>query len=194
MRRSAAWGTSKMRKHELSQHFLKSPKLALFLIGHSNIKKRDTVIDIGAGSGVITNALSRRCKQVIAVEADAETAKTLRKNLKDVENVKIIEQDFLEMELPSEPYKVFANPPFHLSSAILHKLDEAKNPPEAIYLILQKQFALKLLNNDRHYTSQLGKQLFVHYAPKIRLPMRPNYFTPPPAVPCVLLELKRREQ
>lgn len=194
MRRSAAWGTSKMRKHELSQHFLKSPKLALFLIGHSNIKKRDTVIDIGAGSGVITNALSRRCKQVIAVEADMETAKTLRKNLKDIENVKIVEQDFLEMELPSEPYKVFANPPFHLSSAILHKLDEAKNPPEAIYLILQKQFALKLLNNDRHYTSQLGKQLFVHYAPKIRLPMRPNYFTPPPAVPCVLLELKRREQ
>ena len=98
MKRFAAWGTSKMRKHELSQHFLKSPKLALFLIGHSNIKKRDTVIDIGAGSGVITNALSRRCKQVIAVEADAETAKTLRKNLKDVENVKIVEQDFLEMD------------------------------------------------------------------------------------------------
>ena len=97
------------------------------------------------------------------------------------------------MALPDGPYKIFANPPFHLSSAILHKLDEAENPPEAIYLILQKQFALKLLNNDRHYTSQLGKQLYVHYAPRIRLTMRPNYFTPPPAVPTVLLELKRRD-
>ena len=96
------------------------------------------------------------------------------------------------MELPEGPYKIFANPPFHLSSQILHKLDEASNPPEAIYLILQKQFALKLLNNDRHYTSQLGKQLFIHYAPRIRLPMKPHYFTPPPAVPTVLLELKRR--
>ena len=47
--------------------------------------------------------------------------------------------------------------------------------------------------NDRHYTSQLGKQLFIHYVPRIRLPMRPNYFTPPPAVPTVLLELKRRD-
>ncbi len=182
-----------MRKYQLSQHFLKGPKLAGFLIGHSNIKKRDTVIDIGAGSGVITTALAKRCKQVIAVEPDYETAELLRKNVGKFENVQIVEQDFLEMQLPEGPYKVFANPPFHLSSAILHKLDEADNPPEAIYLILQKQFALKLLNNDRHYTSQLGKQLFVHYAPRIRLPMRPNYFTPPPAVPTVLLELKRRD-
>ena len=183
-----------MRKYQLSQHFLRSPKLAGFLIGHSNIKKRDVVIDIGAGSGVITSALARRCKRVIAVEPDAETAALLRKNTKRCSNVVIIEKDFLEIELPDGPYKIFANPPFHLSSAILHKLDEAKNPPDAIYLILQKQFALKLLNNDRHYTSRLGKQLYIQYAPRIRLPLRPDYFTPPPAVPTVLLELKKRGQ
>lgn len=163
------------------------------MIGHSNIKKRDVVIDIGAGSGVITAALARRCKQVIAIEPDHETAELLRKNVEKYENVTIVEQDFMEYQLPDGDYKIFANPPFHLSSAILHKLDEAENPPKAIYLILQKQFALKLLNNDRHYTSQLGKQLFINYAPRIRLPMKPEYFTPPPAVPTVLLELKRRD-
>ena len=182
-----------MRKYQLSQHFLKSTKLAGFLIGHSNIKKRDIVLDIGAGSGVITAALSRRCKQVIAIEPDHETAEKLRKNVGKYGNVMVVEQDFIDYELPEGEYKIFANPPFHLSSAILHKLDEAENPPKAIYLILQKQFALKLLNTDRHYTSQLGKQLFVHYEPRIRLPMKPEYFTPPPAVPTVLLELKRRD-
>ena len=192
MKQYAAWGFCLMRKYQLSQHFLRGPKLAGFLIGHSNIKKRDIVLDIGAGSGVITAALSRRCKQVIAIEPDHDTAELLRKNVTKYENVTVIEQDFMDYELPEGEYKVFANPPFHLSSAILHKLDEVKNPPKAIYLILQKQFALKLLNNDRHYTSQLGKQLFVHYAPRIRLPMKAEYFTPPPAVPCVLLELKRR--
>lgn len=181
-----------MRKYQLSQHFLRGPKLAGFLIGHSNIKKRDTVIDIGAGSGVITSALAKRCRQVIAIEPDHDTAKKLRNNTKAFDNVAIIEKDFLEVELPDGDYKVFANPPFHLSSAILHRLDEAENPPSAIYLILQKQFALKLLNNDRHYTSQLGKQLFINYSPRIRLPLKPEYFTPPPAVPTVLLELKRR--
>lgn len=163
------------------------------LIGHSNLKKRDLVVEIGAGSGVITSALSRRVSKVIAIEPDAETVKKLRQNLKnrECENVEIVEKDFLDYELPSEPYKVFANPPFHLSSAILHKLIEAQNPPEAIYLILQKQFALKLLNNDRHYTSQLGLALTRDYQTRIRLPLKPSDFTPPPAVPTVLFEAKR---
>lgn len=181
------------RDHLLSQHFLRSPKLALILIGHSNLKKRDTVVEIGAGSGVITSALSRRVSHVIAIEPDHKTAAKLRANLKKYNNtnVEVIERDFLTCELPSTPYKVFANPPFHLSSAILHKLIEADNPPEAIYLILQKQFALKLLNNDRHYTSQLGQKLTRDYQTKIRLPLKPTDFTPPPAVPTVLFEAKR---
>ena len=182
-----------MRKDELSQHFLKSPRLALMLIGHSNIKKRDTVIDIGAGSGVITFALSKRCGKVIAIEKDHDTAEKLRKNLaaRTVENVEVVEKDFLEYDLPLEPYKVFANPPFHLSSKIVHKLLGADNPPESFYLILQKQFALKLLNTNRHYTSQLGLALIKEYQTKIRYPLKPTDFTPPPAVPTVMFEAKK---
>ena len=161
------------------------------LIGHSNLKKRDLVVDIGAGSGVITFALSKRVSQVIAVEKDPVAAEKLRQNLRNAENVAVFEGDFLEMDLPDGPYKVFANPPFHLSSQILHKLLEAPNPPEAIYLILQKQLALKLLNTDRHYTSKLGYELTRRYQTKIRYPLRPTDFTPPPAVPTVLFEARR---
>lgn len=183
-----------MRDYKLSQHFLKSPRLALMLIGHSNLKKRDLVVEIGAGSGVITSALSHRVRQVIAIEPDSKTAAKLRENLKkrEILNVEVVEKDFLDYKLPDEPYKIFANPPFHLSSAILHKLCESENPPDAIYLILQKQFALKLLNNTRHYTSQLGFLLTAKYDTKIRLPMKPNDFTPPPAVSCVFFEAKKK--
>ncbi len=182
-----------MRDPKLSQHFLKSPRLALILIGHSNLKKRDTVIEIGAGSGVITSALSYRVKEVIAIEPDHVTAQKLKENLTkhNINNVRIIEQDFLDYELPNTPYKVFSNPPFHISSKIIHKLIESKNPPESFYLILQKQFALKLLNTDRHYTSQLGLQLIQKYQTKIRLPLKPTDFTPPPGVPTVFFEAKK---
>lgn len=164
------------------------------LIGHSNLKKRDTVIEIGAGSGVITGALAHRVRYIIAIEPDPATAEKLKKNLekRQITNVDVIEQDFLDYRLPEDtPYKIFANPPFHLSSAIFHKLIAAKNPPESIYLILQKQFALKLLNTDRHYTSQLGAELTKNYATRIRLPLKPIDFTPPPAVPCVFFEAKK---
>lgn len=167
--------------------------MALMLIGHSNLKKRDTVVEIGAGSGVITSALSRRVAHVIAVEPDKEAVAKLRAHLarQGCGNVEVVEMDFMDYALPDGPYKVFSNPPFHLSSAILHKLIESENPPEAIYLILQKQFALKLLNNDRHYTSQLGMALTRDYTTRIRLPLKPTDFTPPPAVPTVLFEAKR---
>ncbi len=182
-----------MRNPALSQHFLKSPHLALILIGHSNLKKRDTVIEIGAGSGVITSALSYRVKEVIAIEPDHSTAQKLKENLikRKIKNVHVVEQDFLDYKLPDTPYKVFSNPPFHISSQIIHKLIESKNPPEAFYLILQKQFALKLLNTDRHYTSQLGLQLIQKYQTRIRLPLKPTDFTPPPAVPTVFFEAKK---
>ena len=179
----------------LSQHFLRSPRLALMLIGHSNIKKRDTVIEIGAGSGVITSALAKRCAKVVAFEPDAATVAKLRENLnkRAIENVEIYEQDFLEFDLGVMPegYKVFSNPPFSLSSAIVHKLLEADNPPASFYLILQRQFALKLLNTDRHYTSQLGQALIQKYTTKIKYPLRVTDFTPPPAVPTVLFEAKK---
>ena len=162
------------------------------MIGHSNIKKRDTVIDIGAGSGVIASALARRASKVIAIEPDHTAAEKLRANIlrQKLENVEVFEKDFLDFELPKEPYKVFSNPPFHLSSKIVRKLHEAENPPESFYLILQKQFALKLLNTDRHYTSQLGLGLIQKYQTKIRYPLKPTDFTPPPAVPTVLFEAK----
>ncbi|MBR3318940.1 methyltransferase [Candidatus Saccharibacteria bacterium] len=183
-----------MRNHLLSQHFLRSPRLALMLIGHSNIKKRDTVLEIGAGSGVITSALSKRCAKVVAIEPDAKTATLLRNNLaqRGIENVEVAEEDFLDYDLSRLPagYKVFANPPFHLSSKIVHKLIEDENKPASFYLILQKQFALKLIATDRHYTSQLGYELLKTYSTKIRYPMKPTDFTPPPAVPCVLFEAK----
>ena len=196
-----------MRNFRLDQNFLRSPKLALFLIGHSNIKKRDLVIDIGAGSGVITSALAKRCKKVIAVEKDAETARRLRENLakQNITNVEVFEGDFREMKLPDEPYKVFANPPFSLSAEVFYKLlslenldgkickkeGEAPRRPEAIYLILQKQLALKLIITERHYTSQLGRLLSDDYATRIRLPLKPTDFTPPPKVPTVLFEAKK---
>lgn len=196
------------RNHLLSQHFLKSPRLALKLIGHSNLKKRDLVLDIGAGSGVITIALAKRVREVWAIEPDPATAAKLRQNLQkyQIENVRVIEQDFREINLPTEPYKVFANPPFHLSAEILYKLLDLDNQdskiipkstanhlkPSAIYLILQKQLALKLIPTDRHYTSQLGRQILRDYNARIRLPLHPTDFTPPPAVPTVFYEAKLR--
>ena len=179
-----------------SQHFLRNPRLIAELIGHSNIRRGDLVIDIGAGSGAITAVLARRCRQVLAYENEPGILNKLQQNMRRHKNVKVIAQDFLLAKLPDEPYKVFANIPFHLSADIIRKLtnNDETHTPQAIYLIVQKQFAQKLVQSDRHFTSQLGTQLAPWWQTRIRRPLRRTDFTPPPAVDTVLLELKPRSE
>lgn len=183
------------RKHRISQNFLRSPQIALMLVGYSNIRKRDFTLDIGAGSGVFTYALSKKSAQVLAIEFDRETFKKLQNNTKKLENVEVLCVDFLRFNLSKLPknYKVCANIPFHLSSPIIQKLTNAQNSPKSIYLILQKQFARKLIVSDKNFTSALGVKIFPFFESKIKKPLQKSDFTPPPAVETVFFEMKRRE-
>ena len=179
-----------------SQHFLRNPRLIAELIGHSNIRHGDLVIDIGAGSGAITAVLAHRCRQVLAYENEPGILNKLQQNMRRHKNVKVIAQDFLLAKLPDEPYKVFANIPFHLSADIIRKLtnNDETHTPQAIYLIVQKQFAQKIVPSDWRFTSQLGTQLAPWWQTRIRRPLRRTDFTPPPAVDTVLLELRPRPE
>lgn len=183
------------RNHKISQNFLRSPQVALMLVGHSNIRRKDFTLDIGAGSGVITYALSKKSAQVLAIEFDKKTFSKLRENTQNLKNVEILNVDFLRFNLDKLPkdYKVCANIPFHLSSPIIQKLVFSENSPKSAYLILQKQFAKKLISSDQHFTSALGAKIFPLFEAKIKKPLRKTDFTPPPAVETVFFEMKRRE-
>lgn len=182
------------RLDQYSQYFLRSPRLVLELIGHSNLKKRDLVLDIGAGSGVISAALAKKVARVIAIESDVRLLAKLKANLGRLPKLEIVRADFMKYHLPKTEYKVFANIPFHLSSPIVRKLAMAVLPPRAIYLIVQKQFAKKLMIDDFNFTSQLGASLAPWWQIRIRRPLKKDDFMPRPNVDTVLLEIKARSR
>ena len=182
------------RLDNYSQHNLRGQDFIKELIGHTNIKPSDTVYDIGAGTGAISAALAGKVLHVYAIEFEPLAAEKLRENMRGYENVTVKEGDFLEMTLPNGAYKIFANIPFHLSSPIIHKITEAVNPPSAAYLIVQKQFANKLLPNYDGFTGQLGMMIGPTFGVRIRRPLKRSDYTPPPAVDTVLIEIKRREE
>ena len=177
-----------------SQNFLRSPQLVKELIGHTSIDHDDIVYDIGAGSGVISSVLAERCKSVIAVEFEPRMVVKLRENMGKYPNVKIYQDDFLTMPLPKGPYKICANIPFHLSSLIVRKITEADNPPMAAYLIVQKQFANKLLPDSDRFTGQLGMMIGPTFAVRIRKHLRRTDFSPPPNVDTMFIEIIRRSE
>lgn len=177
-----------------SQYFLRNPRLIKELIGHTSIRRDDTVYDIGAGSGVISSVLATRAGSVVAVEAEPRMAKKLRKNMSSYPNVSVYEGDFLTMPLPKKPYKILANIPFHLSSQIVRRLTETPFPPEACYLIVQKQFANKLLPDSDRFTGQLGMIIGPEFAVRIRKRLLRTDFWPHPNVDTVFLELVHRHE
>jgi 23S rRNA (adenine-N6)-dimethyltransferase len=177
-----------------SQYFLRSPGLIKSLVGRTTIGRDDVVYDIGAGSGVISSVLAERAQSVVAVEFEPRMATKLSANMQKYPNVTVYQGDFLKMPLPRGPYKVFANIPFHLSSPIVRRLAEADNPPSATYLIVQKQFANKLLPDFDGFTGQLGMMIGPIFAVKIRKRLQRTDFYPHPNVDTVMVELILRPE
>jgi 23S rRNA (adenine-N6)-dimethyltransferase len=177
-----------------SQYFLRNPMVVKELIGHSTVTKHDIVYDIGAGSGIISSVLAERAKKVVAIEFEPRIAETLRTNMAQYPNVKVVEGDFMTLPLPSGAYKIFANIPFHLSSPIVRKITEATNPPTATYLIVQKQFGNKLLPDSDTFTGQLGILIGPLFATRIRKRLQRTDYWPHPNVDTVMVELLKRDQ
>lgn len=181
------------RLHQHSQYFLRNPQLVGSLIARSSIHDEDVVYDIGAGSGVIASELSKVAKKVVAVEFEPRTIEVLKRNMKALPNVEVIEADALAFELPNSPYKVYANIPFHLSSKIVKRFLQ-QHAPVDVYLIVQKQFAHKLLPNNDGFSSQLGMQAGIIYDISIVKRLRRTDYWPHPNVDTVVLHMHRREK
>ncbi|MCA9371562.1 rRNA adenine N(6)-methyltransferase family protein [Candidatus Woesebacteria bacterium] len=114
------------------------------LVRNSLIDTNDTVLEIGAGTGIITRELVRRAKHVIAVEIDPNLVTLLRREFRHVSNLSIIHHDILTYRLPEGQYKVFANIPFSIEGKIIRKLVRAKYPPIDSYLVMRRDLAMRL--------------------------------------------------
>jgi 23S rRNA (adenine-N6)-dimethyltransferase len=180
------------RLADYSQHFLRSPALIKELVGHSAIKRTDTVYDIGAGSGAITAVLAAKAARVVAIEYEPRMAEKLRDNMARYDNVTVVEGDFLKLPLSKESHFVFSNIPFHISADIIRRLVFEDTGLRGAYLIVQKQFAQKLLIERSPFTGQLGAAIAPWVSVRIRRPLKRTDYWPHPNVDTVLIELVPR--
>ena len=175
-----------------SQNFLTSSNLISQLITKSSIDKTDTVIEIGAGTGNITEEIAKQCKQVIAIEIDQKLIDVLKVKFKDNSIVKIYSGDFLKYSLPSFPYKIFSNIPFNITADVLRKITHSSNPPRDCYLIVQSEAADKF--SGQPYAKETLSSLLIKPTFEVSIvhQFRKTDFRPVPNVDIVLLKLSKR--
>lgn len=151
----------------LSQNFFITEKYIELLVESGDFKKNELVIEIGAGTGFITEELAKRGVEIIAIEKDRNLINFLEKKFGKQKKIKILNQDFLNVNLErlteNKPYKIISNIPHHITGKIIRKILELKNKPDLVVFSLQKEVAEKITKRSAKEKENLLSIIFQTY-------------------------------
>jgi len=177
------------------QHFLVDDRVLDRLPEYAATADTDLshVLEIGAGTGALTDRLLAVAGAVTAVERDHDLAAFLRREFADeidAGRLTVIEGDALDIELPEFSASV-SNLPYGASSEIVFRLLPEKQP---LVLMLQQEFAERMAADPS--TEEYGRLSVTagHYADaEIVEPVPPEAFSPPPAVDSAVVRTTPRD-
>lgn len=179
-------------KKGLGQNFLHDPGALEKIAEMAEITPEDTVLEIGPGTGALTQYLARVAKRVIAVEVDERLRPILDSELSGFANVQVIYQDILSVDvaglLHSQPYMVVANLPYYITSAILRHLLESNHPPRRLVLTVQLEVAERIVATPDDM-SLLSVSVQYYGAPRILSRIKPATFWPRPDVDSAVVRI-----
>jgi len=129
----------------LGQHWLHDVATLEAIVRFAGVEPGDAVLEIGPGLGTLTQALLNAGATVYAVEYDAALAAALPERINSP-HLQVEQADVLQYDLSTLPanYKVVANVPYYITSAIVRRLLESSNPPASVTLLVQKEVAERI--------------------------------------------------
>lgn len=176
-------------KKSLGQNFLVSTSICQAIVQVAAVSSHDVVVEVGPGLGTLTAALAERGATVIAVEIDHRLILYLKEKFVSCPNVHLVHSDILEippLELlkvagAAPPYKLVANIPYYITSAVLRHFLEEPPRPSLLVLMMQKEVAHRLSAKPPDMSLlALSVQLFG--TPEIIMEIGRGAFYPPPKV------------
>ncbi|MDE2868442.1 MAG: rRNA adenine N(6)-methyltransferase family protein [Chloroflexota bacterium] len=182
------------RRPEHGQNFLRSRRLARRLLANTSLSADDLVLDIGAGTGVLTAQLSQRCRHVVAYEVDPNVFRGLERRFRDSANVTLVHADFLTCALPRGPYKVCANLPFNITADVVAKLTSGVDPPQDAYLVVQREAVQRFIPDRRRRYTLVACLLYPRWHAQVLAHIPATAFRPAPAVDAAQLHLRLRSR
>lgn len=133
--------------HNLGQNFITDKNLLDKIVELSGVDENDVVVEIGTGAGTLTRAIAEKAKKVYSFEVDRALKPVLDETLSGLDNVEVIFKDVLRMkdkeliEIVGEKFKVVANIPYYITTALVMRFLEEDVHPSAITVMVQKEVA-----------------------------------------------------
>ncbi len=183
----------------LGQNFLINPSIIDKIVNLSGISSNSGVIEIGPGFGVLTQAIAKVAKKVIAVEIDKSLIPILYETLNGLNNVTVINNDILKIdmealinsEFPNMDVSVCANLPYYLTTPIIMGILEKRLKIDSINVMVQKEVAKKMCTYVGHKdSSALTFGVNYYSKPKILFNVSNGNFIPKPKVDSSVIKLE----
>ncbi|MEI6046035.1 MAG: 16S rRNA (adenine(1518)-N(6)/adenine(1519)-N(6))-dimethyltransferase RsmA [Chloroflexota bacterium] len=173
----------------LGQNFLVDRSVPPQILEAANLSSEDSVVEIGPGVGVLTLPMARLVQQLTAVELDRRLYPYLQAALAPFPGAKLVEGDALEFDpadLAPMPYKLVANIPYYITSAILRHFLESDHRPSRLVLMVQKEVAQRIVAQPPDM-SLLAVSVQFYGQPKIWATVSASAFFPLPKVDSAIL-------
>jgi 16S rRNA (adenine1518-N6/adenine1519-N6)-dimethyltransferase len=187
-------------KKSLGQHFLKDLDAAKKIVdGITMHLGYENVLEIGPGMGVLTQYLLERSDLITTVvELDRESVAYLLKNFPQLPAEKILEADFLKLDLSElfngKNFGIIGNFPYNISSMIFFKVLENKHLVNEVVCMLQKEVAVRIASGPgKKDYGILSVLLQAFYDIEYLFSVGPEAFIPPPKVNSGIIRLKRNK-
>jgi 16S rRNA (adenine1518-N6/adenine1519-N6)-dimethyltransferase len=204
MKDSKEENPSPLRSHHplkrFGQHFLTDSNIIKRIIASFNPRSDETIIEIGPGTGALTDQLVEQAGQLIAVEFDRELAPILENRYRDHGNFTLVNADALEVDFCSllngaKSARLIANLPYNISTAILQRLISQRHCLSELILMLQKEVVDRMVapagGKDRGFLSVLVEA----YCQTEKLfDVSPGAFRPPPKIWSTVVRVKFRDE
>jgi 16S rRNA (adenine1518-N6/adenine1519-N6)-dimethyltransferase len=185
----------------LGQNFLVDRTALDKIVAAAELTHDDIVLEVGAGLGTLTKRLARGAGHVVAVELDQRLMPVLESVLADLHNVTLIQGDILALDpatligaangqraASSIQYKVVANLPYYITSAVLRHLLEASLKPQRLVLTVQREVAERIVAKPGRM-SLLAVSVQFYGRPQLLFRIRPGSFYPAPGVESAVVRV-----
>lgn len=180
---------------DLGQHFLADDEILGKILEAGSVQPTDTVVEIGTGLGILTRELAARAGKVLAIEIDPRWIPIAKAYAGETAKAELtfVQGNALHVPFPTEPYKIVANIPYHITSPLLrHAFLESSRAPDSLTLLIQKEVAQNICDTENAgiltiMVALFGKARYVTDVP-------PDCFVPPPKVDSAVLHISCYEK
>ena len=170
-----------IKRKRLGQHFLHSQSVAKKIVEAACITKKDSVLEIGTGKGILLPLLCEKAGKVVSIESDLELYNAVQEKFSDIPNLTLLHGDGFESD---EKFTIFvSNLPYSKSRDAMEWLVQKKF--RRAIVMVQKEFAQKITEKTK------AVSVLVNYSADIEkiMNVNKNNFSPPPNVDSVVIRL-----